>query len=120
MIDVNPSITGWLASIEMSANPACSRAATYSVRVRAPLTQSTQLSGSSVSTPGRSASAATSAMARRPQAGETRIASPRTRPLSTANAITQLDRTTSTLASGKGMASRWPLRNSTLVRPASS
>jgi hypothetical protein len=50
----------------------------------------------------------------------TRKVSANTAALSTDRLTTQLEMTTSTVAAGRGMASIWPLRNSTLVAPASA
>lgn len=56
----------------------------------------------------------------RPPATSTRNISARTAGLSADRLITQLEITTSTAPSGRGMSSMVPLRNSTLVTPASA
>ena len=67
-----------------------------------------------------SASAITSETANRPPGRSTRAASASTLGLSPERLITQLEITTSTLASGSGSSSRYPLRNSTFSTPASA
>lgn len=54
----------------------------------------------------------------RPPGFKTRKASRSTRSLSADRLMTQLETITSTLASGRGMSSIWPLRNSTFSTPA--
>ena len=61
-----------------------------------------------------------SATAKRPPGRSTRNASWITAALSSARLITQLEMTTSTDASGSGMASMDPFRNVALVTPALS
>jgi hypothetical protein len=56
--------------------------------------------------------------ANRPPGFKTRNASASTRRLSAERLITQFEMITSTAASGKGMCSMSPFRNSTLVTPA--
>jgi hypothetical protein len=66
----------------------------------------------------RWSSATTSLAPRRPPGLRTRKVSANTAGLSTDRLTTQLEITTSTVAAGSGMASMWPLRNSTLRAPA--
>ncbi len=66
----------------------------------------------------RWSSATTSLIPIRPPGDRTRNISPSTAGLSVDRLITQLEMTTSTAASGSGMSSMVPSRNSTFVAPA--
>ena len=118
MAECRPSPTGWVKVTEMSFKPAWASWVWYSARVRAPAMQPTQAPRSARSSGVSRSSATTSVMPMRPPGLSTRKVSANTAGLSTDRLTTQLEMTTSTVSAGRGMASIWPLRNSTLVAPA--
>ena len=91
--------------ISTSTRPAAASAASYSARVSAPAMQPVHCAMSARVAASMSSSAMTSETAKRPPGRSTRAASRRTRALSAARLMTQLEITTSTLASGSGISS---------------
>jgi hypothetical protein len=80
--------------------------------------QPTQAPRSARSSEESRSSATTSVMPTRPPGLRTRKVSANTAGLSVDRLTTQLEMTTSTVSAGRGMASIWPLRSSTLPAPA--
>src|ERR1039458_8109895 len=102
----------------MASNPAGDNLPRYSASSSAPARQPTQSSTCWRISAGMSSPRATRDPAKRPPGLSTRKASVRTRSLSAERLMTQLEMMTSTEASGSGMLSIWPLRNSTFSSPA--
>ena len=95
--------------------PCPPRSSRYSRSVRAPAMQPVHCVMSARVASSMSSSATTSLTANRPPGRRTRPTSRSTAALSVDRLMTQLEITTSTAASGSGMDSMWPLRNSTFV-----
>src|SRR5437867_4026365 len=102
----------------ISSNPCWASRVLNSSSSRAPATHPTQASMLRRTSDGRCPRTTTSDTAKRPPGLSTRNASPSTRRLSADRLITQFEMSTSTEASGRGMLSISPLRNSTFVTPA--
>src|SRR5688500_699094 len=109
-----------VGSIDGSSKPTSVSRSTNSCSSSAPATQPTQSSMLRRTASGTSPRTTTSLTANRPPGLSTRNASASTLRLSPDRLITQLEMMTSTLASGSGMCSICPSRNSTLVTPASA
>ena len=115
-----PSATSCVGVIEMSVIPTASRPSRNSVMLRAPAMQPAYEPRSKRSAGDRRSSATMSEMPMRPPGRRTRAISRKTDGLSAARFTTQLLITTSIESAGSGIASMWPLRNSTLVAFASA
>jgi Fe-S-cluster-containing dehydrogenase component len=100
------SCTRCVSLISTSTSPAPVSACSNSARVRAPAMQPVHSAMSARVAASMSGSAITSDTANRPPGRSTRAVSRSTRDLSAARLITQLEITTSTLASGSGICSR--------------
>ena len=114
-----PSYTR-VGSIDASAKPTSASRRRNSPSSSAPATQPTHSSMLRRTASGTSPRTTTSLTANRPPGFSTRNASASTRRLSPDRLMTQLLMTTSTLASGSGISSMRPFRNSTFVTPASA
>ena len=111
---------GCVRVIVVVANPAASSRSRYSSAVSVPTGQPVACSAAARRSGSRPGSASTSLMPNRPPGRSTRAASARARGVAVDRVNTQLEMTTSTAASGSGIASRYPSRNSTLVTPDSA
>src|SRR5690606_3979452 len=120
MAESIPSVAWWVAWMVMSTNPASSSRWRYSEYVSAPAMHPTQEPLSARSSGVREASAATSEIPMRPPGLRTLAISEITAGLSADRLMTQLEMTTSMVASSRGMSSMYPSMNSTLVTPASA
>ena len=100
------------------SKPTAVSSARNSCSSSAPATQPVQSAMFSRTAAGSPARTTTSDTANRPPGFSTRNASASTRALSPERLITQFEMITSTVFDGSGIASMWPLRNSTLFAPA--
>src|SRR5437867_7473985 len=107
-----------VGSTPISSNPASARSRRYSASSRAPATHPTHSSMLLRTAAGTSPRTTTSDTANRPPGLRTRKASRNTWRLSAERLITQFEMITFTDASGRGMCSISPFRNSTFATPA--
>src|SRR5690606_6201664 len=119
MAESIPSVAWWVAWMVMSTNPASSSRWRYSEYESAPAMHPTQEPRSARSSGVRESAATTSEIPMRPPGLRTLAISEITAGLSADRLMTQLEMTTSTVASLSGRSSMYPLMNSTLVTPAS-
>ena len=115
-----PSVTVCDGVMETSVSPTAWRPSRNSEIDRAPAMQPAYEPRSARSSALSESSATMSLIPIRPPGRSTRAISAKTAGLSAARLTTQLLMTTSIDSAGSGIASMWPLRNSTLVAPASA